>query len=306
MRAHRWIAIQSGTKRERLERVGTPVVGAGLYVATVTDSQSESNSDVAFPGHEQAATSQTSRTRSFPAWVGTAERLRRVVDIMETSLRTSFEQARHSIEAAPKYSQNGMIKAYEIRTTISEGAGRMERQGDIEQILAQVDLSDVESVVTGNRGDQFWKPEAKVTIKFGGMHSAGATVEVRGSEPQWVSGTTETLAAELAKGVPRWGWLYSEKVYWGYYILCALFVFAPVLVWWPEVIASLWPILALAVVVVFASFILNAWVDNRVLRRFELLEPGSKSRVSKRLLGVGSTVGFVASVLTIIAFVADR
>jgi hypothetical protein len=125
-------------------------------------------------------------------------------------------------------------------------------------------------------------------IGFSLDRSTGVTLQVGGSNPNWVRGAFEALKDEVGRGVPRWSALRSTWIWWLYTALGILvWIFALQYVLGKNFLIWFSAALALGV----ASGTALTLSSKSILPGFEILASGRSSKG-------GRVLGVVASVVT--------
>ena len=116
--------------------------------------------------------------------------------------------------------------------------------------------------------------------------STGATLQVRGNDPNRVRSTFAALRFEIAKAVPWWAWLRSSWIWWPYTatgiaiaILALQYVLGSNLLAW----------FATAVAIGLASGTALTLFTKWILPGFEILSSGGSAK-GGRILGVAGSV----------------
>jgi hypothetical protein len=262
-----------------------------------------------FPERGSSDKTTMTRKKEFRAWVGRPDRLTRISNEVEVALRRAFDDWKPKIEAKPEFLRQTMVEKFAPETRVQGGA--LERRGDLASILSDMDAREIKWVKLGNgsssgRGDDV--PSVSVTIGREPRYKSlggGVSVEVTGSDKQWVAATYDSLINELAKGVPWWSRLIADSAIWVYMLLFAPVVYAISRIGQPKTvdlptsvgIGVIDGIIATALS--FGSF----FIARRLLPDFELLEPGGSSKARKAGTFLVALIGLVSGLVTIWAFV---
>ena len=243
------------------------------------------------------------RKREFPAWVGRPDRLIRVATYVEDSLRRAFEEARPDLEALSGYLRTSRIKEFAPGTRVQ--GGTLERRGDLATIISEMDAGEIKWVELGNgRASRIGNGTPSVSVTFGRdprykTLGGGVSVEVTGSDKQWVAATYDTLVNELVKGVPWWARLITNRAYFGYMVLCYIMVMSIALKW----LRPFEPITGVVLGVAVAGL---AWGTHSatkwLLPDFELVEPGERPRARRVGTFLVVLIGLVSGIVTIWAY----
>lgn len=240
------------------------------------------------------------RSKSFSAWAGTSDDLILIYDRAASALTRKNGPA---IDEHPPWSRALRHQDF-IASAKVGGLGNLERTGDLKTVLSVMDVREVRSVKISN--STVLSDSTSLTIAFGTSGFTGVDLSVDGSDPNWVSGTYETLVSTIAHGVPRWRFALS---FW-FQVLMGL-IFAVFLSW--VILLSLHPSPSQLPPTLTSMqwFFLGSWicggllwssVKRRIFRRFELLNPGQRS--SGRRFGglLLLLIGLIASLLGIWSF----
>jgi hypothetical protein len=272
----------------------------------VTRNLTREAEKVQFPERVAPEKITMTRKRKFGAWVGRPDRLTRISKHVEDALRRAFDDAIPEIEAQSGYTRASTIKRFAPETRVQGGA--LERRGDLASILSDMDAREIKWIQLGNgpsRRTEEGIPSISVT--FGRepqykMLGGGASVEVTGSDKQWVAATYDTLINELVKGVPWWSRLIAPEAIWGYIILCYVAVFGAAIKW----VHPFDPTTALALGIAIGGL---AWGLQAAVRwflpDFELVESGESSKARKAGTFLIILVGLVSGIVTIWAFLRN-
>jgi hypothetical protein len=244
----------------------------------------------------------------WQAWVGDSERLLRIARVMDEQVASFREQVSkqggsNGTNAGTNQERN---QAYAVRLEAREEELSLRQIGSPQEVLAEVDVTSLDAVAltVGKTGKLFLLPDRFIgfgdffmTVDeeepeglFAGLsisRSTGATLQVRGNDPDRVRGMFAALRVEIAKGVPWWARLRSSWIWWLYTatgIAIAIFALQNLLA------SNLFALLGAGLAVGLASGTALTLFTKWILPGFEILSSG-RSAKGGRILGiVGSVV----------------
>ena len=304
----------SGVPRRDNGKAGEVLAAAEAAVADLVKRADamfpEEQEELTFPERPSAQQVKITRKREYGAWVGKRERLIRIEQFVYEALRRAFEADKTKIEEehTSPYMRKAVAEQYVPETRVTGGAGRLERTGDLATILSDMDTAEVEWVRIENSSfGSHGQP--RVSVTFGQKGSAslfggGVEIEVSGSDKQWVAGVYDTLVSEVAKDVPWWVRLISEKATIAYTLGTYAIVMGALFLWGPSQLegSTLFGVgLASAII----GFALHGAARKWVFVNFELLGPGERSTARKVGSALMVTLGFLSAIVTIWVFLRE-
>lgn len=150
------------------------------------------------------------REWSARAWSGPRSSLERIETIANEVMRSAYED--YAAKTVDPEERKVLGLRMMVVANIRDRSGSITRIGTIASSLAQMDSSDVESVLLGTQKDSSGR-EPFIYIYFRRSGDQGVKLQVRGSDQQWVAGTYDRLVEQISRHVPRWhllrNWLLS-------------------------------------------------------------------------------------------------
>ncbi|WP_127480124.1 hypothetical protein [Nocardioides pantholopis] len=158
------------------------------------------------------------RETAHECWVGRKEKLLRIEQYLVESLKAVFvEQMAEAADDLPPQAVELMARRLQLKVVVTSGNGKIRRSGELATVLGEMDLSEVERIEMRNRTSVLGLgrgagPEVRLSL---GTDSdefmprilrgpKGVRWEVSGDDRQWVGGTFDWVASEIAKDVPWW------------------------------------------------------------------------------------------------------
>jgi hypothetical protein len=226
--------------------------------------------------------------------------LRDQYDDMTANADPSDPSAVHAAESA--------LRNLSVRTRVTGAGGELTREGSIASVLADMDAGEVESIVIGNTATA---PYPAINLKMQrGTDAKAISLDVSGSDRQWVAGIMDELRREIRRDVPSWAWLRSI----GAAILVVLLLFLGAMGWiaiygatHDDFRSGNWLVPA-ALVAAFVTVFVYPLLCL-IFPGLEVLKPGEdpKGRRTLAWIGgaVGALIGVAGLVLSILSFFID-
>ena len=258
------------------------------------------------------------RETAHECWVGRKDKLLRIEQYLADSLKAVFlEEMSNFPEDAPPRMREVMAKRLQLRVVVTSGKGKIRRTGDLASVLGEMDLGEVESIEMSNRsstpiGLREGSPAVKLTLG----HDADDFVprilrgpravrwKVSGDDRQWVGGTFDWVATEIAKDVPWWAFIRTRAASVFIGILIATGVGGLLLASGASTDSDRAQIYSAIPLVMMYGALIGPFalrpILNRLFPALELIEPGATSRGRQVLAVAVGLVSFGLSVTGVV------
>jgi hypothetical protein len=252
-------------------------------------------------------------TRSWKArcWVGTVDQLVRIQREVEDALASAYATEAAALAAGnggPAWSGEKLKElgsSLRLRVKVTGAGGKVTRTGELSAIFAEMDVSEVETVVLANQPEV---TRTSVVLELRQNPDSGMPVrlKVQGDDRTWVGGTLEVLTSSLAKSKPWWSFMRSVPALFGVFLMLSAGV-AGIVVALSEKAQDHAPSTFFFTIFggLFLAIFLGFPLGSVVMPGFEIVEPGG-APTPRRVLGVtvaivSFLVGVAGLVLTIVA-----
>lgn len=245
-----------------------------------------------------------SASHRWRAWVGDAERMKRVSRALQ-ELAALTPETSAGVGSSEDHVDEGAKSPYAVRLEARHREFSLTQIGPPEEVLNQADpktLTSLTLAIGHTRFDRYANLDAhrylvvapridgseQPTAVFAGLtlsSSSGAYLQVNGEDPDWVRNAFTRLKGEIAVAVPRWSWLRAGWMWFLYAILSGLvtsYAAKPIL---GSVVG--WYLLAIGTGAVVLGTTMTL-LSQAVLPGFQLLRNGEqgKGTYAIRIVGI--------------------
>lgn len=253
----------------------------------------------------------TTKSRTLQAWAGSCDDIERLEDAVRRHLDIAFQRDLKSSGSASDgggYLRESFARRYVATTEVVDGKSRERWQGRISEFANELHPPAIKTVSVGNIPAHPDSP--KIAVQLGGVITGVGreAILVEGPDRDWVNSAYAELDKLASRGRPWWAWLAAD---WGAALLVFLYALLLQFIARAGYPGSLWdqplwefnPLADVGVSIACTGIAaILTWATRKLFfPRFELLQPGTADRLSRRWVGalsvVAALLGFASSPL---------